>query len=109
MREYRNNVNRIIQDSKIYARRSKLADIYLKLLALSSLLFALLMLSWIFYTEHSSGGPYIDNSVEAQNGETKCQVFHPTTCITVPITEQHTSIGGEPAPNSPAGRDLFAI
>jgi cytochrome c553 len=115
MRECRNNVNRIIQDSKIYARRSKLADIYLKLLALSSLLFVLLMLSWIFYPEHSSGGPYIDDSA---HGSSEYGVKRNATGFPSDYTrghcahchEQHASIGGvEPAPNSPAGPDIYLL
>jgi len=115
MREYRDNVNRIIHDSKLCALCSKLAAIHPKLLALSSTLLALLILSWIFYPEHSSSGPYIDDSAHGRSeyGVKRNATGFPSDYAQghcAHCHEQHASIGGaEPAPNSPSGPDLYLL
>lgn len=115
MIKYRNNVNRIIHDSKLCALRSKLAAIHPKLLALSATLLALLILSWIFYPEHSSSGPYIDDSAHGSSeyGVKRNATGFPSDYargLCAHCHEQHASIGGaEPAPNSPAGPDLYLL
>lgn len=116
MREYRNNVNRIIHDSKLCALRSKLAAIHTKFLALSATLLALCFIFvWILFPDKAKSGPYLDSA----HGNTSYGVLR-TSLNTSPNNysrgncahchEQHASIGGaEPAPNSPAGPDFYLL
>ena len=105
MRKYRNNVNRIINDSKLSALCLKLAAIHPKLLALSSTLLALCFIFiWILYPGKANSGPYINNSAHgsSEHGVKRNATDFPsdyTRGHCAHCHEQHASIGGvEPQP-----------
>jgi len=108
MKRCRNNESRIIRYYKLLALSSQLSAFCIALLAL-------LILSWIFYPEHSSSGPYIDDSAHGNSeyGVKRNATGFPSDYargLCAHCHEQHASIGGaEPAPNSPAGPDLYLL
>jgi cytochrome c553 len=122
MKRHQNTKNNIFHNivllslcSMLFTLRAKLSVTCAKFLALSFTLLALLMLSWIFYPEHSNSGPYIDDSAHGSSeyGVKRNATGFPSDYargLCAHCHEQHASIGGaEPVPNSPAGPDFYLL
>jgi len=97
MKRCRNNESRIIRYYRLLALSSQLSAFCFTLLAI-------LILSWIFYPEHSSSGPYIDDSAHGSSeyGVKRNATGFPSDYargLCAHCHEQHESIGGaEPQP-----------
>ena len=123
MKKYWNPKSRMIHNpaclslrSLLYALCYQLGLNSFKLLALSSVLSALLIFCWLLYPERASSGPYLDSAHGSSSyGVKRSATGFPTdygqgNCAH--CHEQHASIGGsEPVPNTgdAAGPDKFCL
>jgi predicted CXXCH cytochrome family protein len=109
------NNRRLIHNFKCLSLSSMLSAHVSKLLALSSMLLALLILCWILFPNRASSGPYLDSA----HGNTTYGVnrsslssFNYSIGNCAHCHEQHASINGsEPVPNSGdnTGPDIYLL
>ena len=99
---------------KNYLNDKGMFILHSRLLVLSSMLLAFcLFFCWILFPNRASSGPYLDsahgNTTYGVN-RTSLSSFNYSIGNCAHCHEQHASIGGaEPAPNSPAGPDLYLL